>query len=233
MVRAGIVRQMQRVDDAVVARDLVEPAGLAREDGVQRRQDVAVARIIGKYIRHQHAAGPKQPAAIRIEGGVCQARRQPGRVEAVDEQHVRRAWMRGQPVGRVGVDDGEARAVGRHVEGVAQGDYVGPQFDDRDVRVGKMAVAELGQRSAAKPDHDDPPRPRDEQHEAHHGAQICEHEGVGARQQHLALYVAGQEFQRAPAAPGAHERWGVLMERHGFEYKARAQRHDLLQAIGF
>jgi hypothetical protein len=98
----------------------------------------------------------------------------------------------------------QARIVGRHVELVAQGDHLGADFKHRDARLRKMAVAELDQRAAAQAGHDDVARPRREQGEAHHGARVVEHQGVGTREQHLALDIAGHELQRAAVALGAH-----------------------------
>jgi hypothetical protein len=96
--------------------------------------------------------------------------------------------------------------VRRHAKRCAQRDHVSPQFDHGDVGLRKMPVAELGQRTAAQADHQNAAWPRHEQRKRHHRAAIWQHQCVGPRQQHLALYIAWRKFQRAPLAACAHQR---------------------------
>jgi len=82
---------------------------------------------------------------------------------------------------------------------VADRDHRWVQFDRRDVRLGKLAIAELGQRRRAQAQLHDVLRRLVEQHPAHHLLRVFELDPVGLADAHGALHPFGAEVQVAHA----------------------------------
>ena len=75
----------------------------------------------------------------------------------------------------------------------------------REAAVGQLAVAKLGQRAAAQPDHDNVGGSLLQQQKTHHGAGVVHVELPGAGLVHPALQFAHGEMQRLGAAVIAHK----------------------------
>ena len=170
----------------------------------QPRQHAGVGRIVTEDIRGQHPAVSKGTPAVAVKARSAERRGQAAAVEAVDHDDVGAAVELGQPAGGVGMQHAKARVGGWYGKRTAQGDDIGAHLEHGDLGVGKMAVAELGQRAAAQAHHQDMPRARHEQGEAHDGAAIGQHQAGGIGQAHVALDFAGRKFERAVVAFGAH-----------------------------
>ena len=185
---------------------------MAAEDPVQAAQHRRILRIVAEHVRYQHPARAQNAPAIGIKARAAERWRQAGSGKTVHQQHVDpraragNAGNVGKVRGRVRPHHGEAGVIWRHAKLFAQCDHVGAQFEHGDAGARKAPVAKLGKRASAQPDHQNVARVRHEQREAHHRARIVQQQRARARQPHRALHLAGQKFERAHVAAGAHQR---------------------------
>ena len=146
-------------------------------------------------VDHQHPAGLQHLCAVVVKA----LRAQPGRlalvVETVDQQHIARRDRMADEERAVAAQHVESLAVGRHAELVAQRDHMRVDLGHLDLRLRQVAVAELGQRSAAQPDHRDLARLGLEQQEAHHRSRVTQIERIRVTDLHPALDLTDREIQ--------------------------------------
>ena len=131
------------------------------------------------------------------EFAIGEAGREAGLVEGVDQQGIDAFFGLLQIFGAVGLQDPQARAVGRQFEGIAQRNHIGVEFDGGQLRAGQPVVAELDQRAAAEADQVDAFRARMEEQESHHFLRVAQFKAVRRAQRHGALHQAHIEIEEA------------------------------------
>ncbi len=159
----------------------------------------------------------EEPAHVLVELARAERWRDAVAVEGVD-QHDIGAIVALRDVSRgLRLHHAEARIVGRQQELLAEGDDVRVDLDHRDPRRGQVAMAVLGERAAAQPEHEDLARLGQEEEEPHHLAGVGELQPVRVRQAHLALDEGAREVEAARAVVLDHEGLVVQAGEHAID----------------
>ena len=142
---------------------------------------------IAQQVDHQNSTGRQRLIAIVVKAFAGQMRRLPVPVEAIDHQDIEWCGAVVHESGAIAALDLESAIIRRKVEIVTHRDHSRIDLGHRNGRLRQMAIAELGERTAAKSNHADRDRRRMEQQKTHHHLCVAQHQIVRSIDRHFAL----------------------------------------------